>query len=192
MKTIVWDVDDVLNDLMRDWLEQQWLPQHPESVADYSEITENPPHHILGVSREDYLESLDEFRLTRMADLAPVPEVRRWFDRHGPKFRHVVLTAVPLRAAHISAEWVTRHFGRWIRSFHFVPSPRQDDPPFHYDQSKGEFLRWLGLGDIIVDDHPVNLVAVANLGLSAVLFPRPWNNGSQSISDLLQQLSLEA
>ena len=192
MKTIVWDVDDVLNDLTGNWFEQQWLPQHPHCLVGYSELTVNPPHRVLGVSRESYLESLDEFRLTRMADLAPVPEVREWFERHGREFRHVALSAVPLRAAHISAGWVMRCFGRWIRSFHFVPSPRQDDPPFHYDQSKGEFLRWLGLGDIMVDDQPVNLAAAAGLGLCSVLYPRPWNEGSESISHLLEQISLQS
>ena len=35
MKTIVWDVDDVLNDLMRDWLTQWWMPAHPETKIDY-------------------------------------------------------------------------------------------------------------------------------------------------------------
>jgi hypothetical protein len=192
VKTIVWDVDDVLNDLMRNWLEQQWLPRHPEHLVDYSDLTENPPHRVLGVSRGDYLDSLDEFRLTRMADLSPVPEVREWFEKRGHQFRHVALSAVPLLAAQISARWVFSYFGRWIRSFHFVPSPRQGDPPFHYDQSKSEFLRWLGLGDIMVDDNPANVAAGVDLGLVGVLFPRPWNTGSGSILHLLEQLSLQA
>ena len=29
MKTIAWDVDDVLNDCMRTWFERTWLPAHP-------------------------------------------------------------------------------------------------------------------------------------------------------------------
>jgi len=192
VKTIVWDVDDVLNDLMGNWLEQQWLPRNPGCPIGYAALTENPPHRVLGVSREAYLESLDDFRLARMADLNPVPEVRAWFEQQGHKFRHVVLTAVPVGTAHLSAGWVLRHFGEWIRSFHFVPSPRKDDPPFHYDQSKGEFLRWLGRGDILVDDQPANLAAAADLGLGGILFPRPWNDGSESIPALLERLSLQA
>ena len=192
MKTIVWDVDDVLNNLMESWFKQQWLPRHPECQVGYSELTENPPHRVLGVSREAYLDSLDEFRLTRMAGLAPATEVREWFEARGHQFRHVALTAVPLRAAHISAGWVMCYFGKWIRSFHFVPSPRQDDPPFHYDQFKGEFLRWLRQGDILVDDSSVNLTGAADLGLRGILFPRPWNNESKSVVGLLNQISLQA
>ena len=50
MLTIVWDVDDVLNDLMAVWFRDAWLPKHAACPVRYEEITENPPHRVLGSS----------------------------------------------------------------------------------------------------------------------------------------------
>ena len=44
MLTLAWDVDDVLNDLMQVWLEEAWLPAHPECNVTYRDLTSNPPH----------------------------------------------------------------------------------------------------------------------------------------------------
>ena len=71
MKTIVWDVDDVLNNLMQSWLETAWLPAHPACQITYRLLTENPPHHLLGISKIEYLQSLDDFRLNRFGQLKP-------------------------------------------------------------------------------------------------------------------------
>ena len=49
MKTVIWDVDDVLNDLMRCWFEKSWLLSHPECTLTYEDLTQNPP------SKEGYL-----------------------------------------------------------------------------------------------------------------------------------------
>src|SRR5579871_3024689 len=123
--TIVWDVDDVLNDLMRVWFEEEWRPKHPGCVLDYEGILDNPPHTLLGVDLADYQRSLDSFRLSGVySKLKPGPEVRDWFVRRGHDFHHLALTATPLACASVSAEWVFRNFGKWIRSFQFIPSPR--------------------------------------------------------------------
>jgi len=44
MKAIMWDVDDVLNDLMGEWFRTRWIPLHPQCPVDYLGITVNPPH----------------------------------------------------------------------------------------------------------------------------------------------------
>ncbi|MBN2124208.1 MAG: hypothetical protein JW821_07940, partial [Deltaproteobacteria bacterium] len=104
MKTIIWDIDDVLNDMMRTWFEDRWFPSHPGCTLVYDGITENPPHALLGVTLSEYLSSLDEFRLSREAgEMAPVPEVMDWFRTHGERFRHMALTAAPLLASSVSA-----------------------------------------------------------------------------------------
>jgi hypothetical protein len=178
VKTIVWDVDDVLNDLMRAWLEAAWGPVHPGAALPYERCTENPPHRLLGCTLAAYLASLDAFRLSEAGrNLAPDPGALAWFEAHGARYRHVALTAAPLAAAPHSAAWVLRHFGRWIRSFHFVPSPRLDDALPVYDRSKAEFLDWFGRADLLVDDNPEHVAAAAARGLPAVLVPRPWNGG---------------
>ena len=39
MLTIVWDVDDVLNDLMHAWFKHSWLADHPDGKIRYEDFT---------------------------------------------------------------------------------------------------------------------------------------------------------
>jgi hypothetical protein len=188
MLTIAWDVDDVLNDLMRMWFEQQWLPAHPDCQASYADLRANPPETILGATRDEYLCSLDTFRRTHYAELAPLPEAVAWFERCGDEYRHMALTAVPLQCAPLSAAWVVRHFGRWIRSFHFVPSPRNGESIPQYDRNKRDFLGWFGKADVLVDDMPANVDSARDAGVRAVLMPRPWNGGRENPADAFRKL----
>jgi hypothetical protein len=138
----------------------------------------------------EYTASLDEFRLSPIAaEMIPVPEVLAWFHKYGHHFRHVALTTTPLRTAAISAAWVMKHFGCWIRSFHLVPSPRQDEEIPVYDRSKEEFLRWWGKGDILVDDSPSNVASAWTLDIQGVLIPRPWNQSQLTLSEALGTLT---
>jgi len=189
MTTIVWDVDDVLNDLMRAWLEEAWLPSHPECVLRYTDILENPPHRILDVTLGDYRRSLDLFRSTSLMKLPPVPEVEAWFKANGHRFRNIALTTVPLPAAALQAAWVFEHFGLWIRSFNVVTSPRDEVPLPQYDMTKYDFLKWLENADILIDDNPENVKVAATLGIRAFLVSKPWNGGHASLSTILGQLA---
>ncbi|MEM5786778.1 MAG: hypothetical protein AAGU11_05625 [Syntrophobacteraceae bacterium] len=188
MKTIIWDVDDVLNDLMKEWFMDYSL-SHATCSHTYDRLTDNPPHALLGISREEYLESLDTFRLSgKVEKMRPVGEVFEWFCRNGDRFHHVALTATPLCAGSISAGWVMRHFGRWIRSFNVIPSPRTGEKVFCYHETKADFLRWWGKGDILVDDSTENVTGALALGLKAVLFPRPWNGSTLTMEGALAKL----
>jgi hypothetical protein len=187
--TIVWDRDDVLNDLMRSWLEHGWKPAHPGCGLSYEDLTENPPHRLLGVERKEYLASLDGFRLSeRAADLEPVPEVLAWFKKYGSLHRHLVLTATTLESAPAAAAWTFRHFGAWVRSFHLIPAAREGQSIPRYEEDKGAYLRWLRKGDVLVDDSPANLESARRCGLEGVLIPRPWNQGGGSVSGALERL----
>jgi hypothetical protein len=177
MKTVVWDVDDVLNELTAEWFRQAWQPTRGTAVRGEA-LVRNPPHELLGVSLEEYLASLDDFRRTRYASLAPVPEVIRWFETHGDTARHVAVTAVPSTLAHVSAWWVLRHFGRWITTFACVNARAARGQAGPMAQSKREYLAWLGRGDVLVEDREETLAACADLGVAGVLVPRPWNSGS--------------
>jgi hypothetical protein len=188
MLTIVWDVDDVLNDLMAAWFHQWWLPGHPDCLVTYAGLRENPPHTVLGIEKSEYLASLDDFRCSeRGRALTPNPEIVRWMREQGHRFRHLALTARPLPTAGVAAEWVFRHFSEYIRCYGVVPSRLDPDAP-QYDRDKAGFLRWFGEADYFLDDSEANVAAVSELGVKALLFPQPWNRASSAVGDILKLL----
>jgi len=189
MKVIMWDVDDVLNDLMGAWFSEKWITDHPDCPLSYSDLTENPPHEILGISKNEYLVSLDTYRKSSFMDLKPNPEVLEWFRLDGKKSMHLAVTAVPVNAAHYSAAWVFKHFGNWIHSFNIVPSPREGQKNFGA-KSKLEYIRTFSKVDIVVEDNLNTMLPMKEIGMKTVTIPRPWNKSSQSIFDALYQLNL--
>jgi hypothetical protein len=189
MLTIVWDVDDVLNDLMYQWFTHSWLVAHPGCRCRYADLSANPPHECLGTTRDEYLHSLDEFRKTDRAQrMRPSPEILNWLRNYGSRFRHVALTARPLESAPDLANWVLRHFGAWIRTFGVVPTRFGEHEPV-YDRNKAEYLRWFRSGDILVDDSMENIRQAEELGLKALLYPQPWNKSTLTNEMVLQKLT---
>jgi hypothetical protein len=189
IRTVVWDVDDVLNDLMHSWFDSVWIPDHPGELLRYPDVSQNPPHGLLGVSRDEYLSSLDEFRLgPGYARLEPNPDVLSWLAAEGWRSRHVALTATPLRAVPTTAAWVLRHFGRWIREFAFIPAERTGETLPIYDLDKGQWLGRYGASSILVDDSPQNIAAARAAGVATLSWPRPWNDGLTA-AKTLQALS---
>ncbi len=189
MKTIVWDVDDVLNAQTRVWFEEYWRPAHPDCALSYAQLAENPPHRLLGISLTEYLASLDDFRLAHGSRMEPCAQILQWFHAYGAQFRHIALTAIPLRAADISAAWVLKHFGRWIRTFCFVPSSRAGEVLPAYEADKAEFLCWLGRGELLLDDNPANVESARHAGIPAMLMPQPWNASPLTVAETLAALT---
>jgi hypothetical protein len=189
MLTIVWDVDDVLNDLMAQWFRFAWLTAHPECGLDYDGLAANPPHEALGIGRSEYLESLDAFRATERArNMTPSPAILAWFQADGHRFRHIALTARPLESAPDVFGWVMQHFGAWIRCIGVVPTRTAPGVP-PYDRTKADFLTWLGRGDILIDDSPENIAQAAGLGLKTLMPRQPWNASALTLEVLLRTLS---
>jgi hypothetical protein len=188
LKTIVWDVDDVLNDLMGSWF-RLWRWDHPECLVDYEDLKQNPPHEVLGITMDSCLQSLDDFRKSpSYENMMPIQEVKDWFLQNGNRFRHIALSGVPLRAASISAQWVLRNFGTWIRTFHFVPSRRQDEAIPQYDQDKVDLLQRLEAVDLLIDDNSDHVLAARKAGFDALFFPRPWNRSRMTVTETLGML----
>jgi hypothetical protein len=190
MITIAWDVDDVLNDLMRRWLVDKWIFEHPGCNVGFEQITQNTPEGIINSSREEYLLSLDAFRLSgEYLKLKPDPEIRAWFEEFGSQARHMALTSVPLKAAHISADWAMRNFGKWIRSFNFVPSLREEESLPDYGRTKADYLRWLDKVDVLVEDSRENICQAQELGIKGILLGKPWNKSKLSVKEALGEIN---
>jgi hypothetical protein len=185
-KTIAWDVDDVLNSLVRAWFETR---TPPDPRVTYAELRCNPPHEALGLSHLGYLASLDAFRLSRFDALSPRAEVLAWFELHGDRFRHLAVTATPLHTAPTSAAWVLRHFGRWIRTVTIVPSARPFDASKRWESTKLEHLAWLRRVDALVDDLPANLLGASAAGVLPVTFPQPWNEEAAPVERVLEAMT---
>lgn len=190
MITIAWDIDDVLNDLMRIWFEESWLLAHPDCRVTYQELTENPPHKILNIDKKKYLADLDRFRLSsQYVAMQPIAEVEQWFKQYGHRFRHVAITAVPACTVHASAAWLMQKFGKWIRGYYFVPSLREGESLPVYDANKQDVLRKLGYIDVFIDDSEYNLMGVEEMGIKSILFPKPWNKNNANVKETLTKLT---
>ena len=189
---IVWDLDDTLNELMRGWLKWHCARQNDQAhaCASFSNLVENPPHGLLGLTLEEYQTSLDQFRLSHEArDLPPIPHVLAWFQTHGFDFEHHVVTARPVATVPPAAEWVFRHFGRWIRHFHFVPSFRAEAALPHPPKTKRDVILEIGEVDFVVDDSAETLDAARDVTRTCLLAPQPWNRGLGTIADILPRLT---
>ncbi len=187
MKTIVWDIDDVLNDLTKQWLEKAWRPAHSGCTLEYEYLTENPPHRLLSATSEEYLESIDEFRLSPLARaMTPEKHLIDWFRKNGSRFRHIALTARPRKTVSPAIEWVILYFGEWFQTFSFVPAERPGEAPGHPDRDKAGFLSWMGKADFFIDDNNENVTAARHLGIEAFLVARPWNNGGLTLRNILR------
>ena len=169
---ILWDVDDVLNDLTRVCVEKV-LPAHFPGIG-YEMLKHNPPLPELECDREKYTAILDECREQYLCRLTPQKEVVDFFRKYGKLFHSLALSAAPMRYAPVSAEWVLRHFGAWIQGTLYVPSFRKD---FTVEsvmfKDKGEAVELLN--GILVDDSPENVARARKKGGKALLFPAPWN-----------------
>ena len=189
MRTIVWDVDDVLNNLTELWL-TEWRKTHPQTTVEFPSITQNPPHELFSLSFEAYLESLDQIRasVTAHEKLTPNAGITAWLMQHGHRYRHMALTARPGHTAGPAAAWVIQHFGAWIRSVAFVPLRKPPDWP-DYDLKKVEYMEWLNLDAILIDDSTINVMEVKERGRNALLFPQPWNASTQTAPELLDELA---
>jgi len=190
MKTLAWDVDDVLNCLMRAWFDDLVTNSQIKIKIGYDQLFANPPHELLGITLNQYLASLDEFRLSGCYErLKPNAEILNWLNVHGHCCRHLALTAVPLAAAPVSSAWVLKHFGKWIRTFHFVPSKRAEEKIPIYDRSKADFIGWHDKIDILIDDNPEHIEQATQIGIQGILINRPWNWGKMEMSETLALLT---
>ena len=183
----------MLNQLMREWLSfwQRNKQFDPKSIGT-SQLINNPPHRVLGISLEQYLQDLDEFRKSsRGRQLTPHPRVMKWFQEFGHESVHIALTARPSETMANQSAWIYKYFGRWIHSVVSVDpcrsgSEHQRQPEF---SSKASFIKWLDKPSILIDDSEDNIRDAREHCLRTFLFPQPWNSSNQTTEDVLDELS---
>jgi hypothetical protein len=190
---ILWDVDDVLNQLMKEWL-KSWHQQDGvgQSHLSFDQLTDNPPHKQIGISLEEYYRSLDEFRNSLTArDLIPNRQVLHWFNQHGKGHVHIALTARPVLTMPNQAAWIYDHFGQWIQSVVTVaPARKHVDRQQHGTfETKVAYAKWLGKPSVLIDDNQENIASVKGICPFALLFPQPWNASRQKADEVLSQLT---
>jgi len=190
---ILWDVDDVLNQLMDEWL-SFWKNSQPHETpaTQISQITKNPPNQILGISIEEYLASLDEFRNSDLGrNLSPNPKVLHWFEEFGDKYVHFALTARPKETMPTQAAWIYEHFGKWIHSVVSVnPSrPGLECSGHRVFSNKASFVQWLDKPTVLIDDSEENIRTAKEHCQTVLLFPQPWNSSNQTAEELLLKLN---
>jgi hypothetical protein len=184
---IVWDVDDVLNRLMFFWL-GYWNEINNTDVS-YSDVFQNPPHSILGISREDYFDSLDGFRNSESGkNVLENDIVKNWFENHGNRFSHVACTARPIETMPNQSRWVYHNYGNWIHTVHAASSRRYDNQNDH-TITKVEFITWIKRPVLFIDDSEENIRSVSGTGVDTMLYPQPWNNADISEHEFMEDLN---
>ena len=187
---IIWDIDDVLNNLMDSWL-TAWQQEANNYAIKFFELTENPPHKIMGIDLETYYKLLDTFRNSEKAkEMKPNQSLLNWFCKYGSHHDHIALTARPLNTMSNQAWWTYQNFGKWIHTLAVVPSLRDTANNLKF-RNKAEYIAWFNKGDIFVDDNTENVKAVAKLGLNSFLFPQPWNQNNQSEAEFIEKFTKE-
>jgi hypothetical protein len=174
---IVWDFDDVLFPLTEAWFSHVGRKFQTEVKA-YDQIVKNPPLDIMGISLDEYLESLDTFRNSEIAlNIEPKKVILNWFAVYGSAYRNEVLTARPLNTLDIAKEWLSKHLPNYFQGFGFVPSARPGIDISGYPKSKRAFLEKEGMSpQFLIDDKAATIDDVSQMpGVKAILYPAPWN-----------------
>jgi hypothetical protein len=187
MLHIVFDVDDVLNNLMYSWLQN--FNKSKKTNIKYKELIYNPPYEIIGIDKLIYLNSLDYFRYYYYEDLTPNQKILDWFKENEHKAYFSVLTSTPGAYASIVSNWVFKYFSQWIRTFAFIPSDREGIKLPMYDKLKADWL-YRNHADIFIDDSYINCLDAVYLGVQSFCLKQPWNGGD-NIDIILEKLNRE-
>lgn len=174
---IVWDFDDVLFPLTEFWF-AAWGQKIQAKITRYDQITENPPHKMMEISLNQYLETLDQFRNSEQAQSLPLnPTIFDWLQVNGAFYNHFILTARPLHTIEVAQNWLNNNFPEPLEGFGVVPAERAGQDLTGYYRTKQDYLEGEGIKfDYFIDDNPVTIGAVSKIHRAAtVLFPAPWN-----------------
>jgi len=171
---------------------QEWLKdycQKTNTQFDYADIKKNPPHELLGIGLDEYLASLDSFRMSDKAlSMLPNCEIIAWMEKNGESFKHIALSATSHKTSGNGAFWTMKHFSKWINSYNIVPSYRLGENFIKQNETKKDFLVRIKVVDILIDDSEKNIADANSIGVKGFLIAKPWNNGGYTIEEILAKL----
>jgi hypothetical protein len=182
---IIWDFDDVLFPLTENWFNQVGAGMQSR-ITRYEEVTVNPPLELMGLSLDDYLGSLDSFRLSDFAQtIKPKKVIQNWFAVYGSAYENEVLTARPLHTLEAAKTWLANYFPNYFSGFGFVPSARPGVDISGYPKSKRAFLEAENMRpQYFIDDKAETVADISAMGgIHAILYPAPWNAARSLSSD---------
>ncbi|MDO8729199.1 MAG: HAD hydrolase-like protein [bacterium] len=169
--TVGFDLDDVLlnfNDVLLQYYNTIYGTKHERKHRQSYELSE-----MWNCTREDAIQRMSDFYSSSAHWNAPpvdgaVERIRKLKQHHNL----FVITAKPEELKDRTSEWLDKHFPQMFDGVHFTNHYQGDGPK----RSKGEVCKELGI-EIFVDDFLHNVEDVANLGIPALLFDAPWNQG---------------
>jgi uncharacterized HAD superfamily protein len=164
--TIVWDIDETLNSYILELL--FYIRLCTGNSLKFEDIKHYNLTKSLPLSDKECWYYIDQFKFIGKYDkLKPNEKIYEWFLKYGHKANHIALTASSLRTAHISASWLFKNFGQWIRGFHVIPSDRAEKVII-YDKKKADWLK-RNKTDVYIEDCEKNYKAAKRLGINCLL-----------------------
>jgi len=190
MVIVAWDVDDVLSELVREWI------RFKQPAVKYEDIVCELPDLRWGYAgtQAEFLAELDDVKQNHHHEFRPCAAVLDWFRTTGHLAEHVAITSAPRFLMPVMSEWVFRMYGEWIYTVHCMPSkrPNVEDHPYFIGNSKGRFLRDHYFNQrpvLLIDDLSHNIQSAHDHGIPCVTFPQPWNGSKESVGAALERVT---
>lgn len=183
---IVWDVDDVLNNLMASWIDD-WSYRNKKKYR-INDLIENPPNRMLKISLEEYYNDLDTFRNENNGDHIPVnKEIMVWFKEKGHLFHNIACTARSKSTRACQARWIYNNYGNWISTVNMSYSGRLKNKKDSLN--KIEFLGFLNKDLLFIDDNEDTIKEAKDMGFDTLLYPQPWNSSTITVNELINKIN---
>ena len=157
MNSIVIDLDNVISDT--DAKIRAIIKRNYGISARRKDITEFDYEKCLPITYKQAKEMLEEFHNYHLLNLKLVRGARSALDVIASKFKVIIATERPLKTKQPTLEWLRQH-GIPSQQVVFLENKREISLP---------------RVNHLIDDKWDTAIEIANMGVSVILFDRPWN-----------------
>lgn len=169
MRKIGIDIDGVLADFY--WPFFKWVKANTDVKVDVHRIDRYQISEMLDISEKDAMKLVLDYSDT--VDIGQLPVIKgavEAIDVLAKGHELYIVTARQIEAVGQTFKWLDMHFG--LEKFERVIFTRYMQDDSHVP--KTWYFNQLGI-DIVIEDHPNNIVAAATDGYKALLFNQTWN-----------------